>query len=275
MIDSAPTAQATLAAVNRSIKSKVDVSSQKAVLVSNARGASPFVFVCDHASNRLPSKYGDLGLSATERLSHIAWDPGALAVSRRLSEILDAPLVQSTVSRLVIDCNRDLDAPDLIWTLSETTRIAANEQIDHAERQYRIDHFHRPFHASVSTLLESRRHAGQETILVCMHSFTPVYHGAARPWPIGLIHGADTRYTQALREALRVQEPDLNVGWNEPYAALKGVTLTLERHGDGRGIDATMIEIRHDEILHPDGVTMWSNQLAHCLEAARLSRRAA
>ena len=86
----------------------MDISGQKAVLVSNARGRSPFVIVCDHASNRIPEKYGDLGLSGTERLSHIAWDPGALAVSHQLSDLLDAPLVQSTVSRIVIDCNRGL-----------------------------------------------------------------------------------------------------------------------------------------------------------------------
>jgi predicted N-formylglutamate amidohydrolase len=253
----------------------VDVSGQKSVIVSNARGQSPFVIVCDHASNRIPAKYGDLGLSATARLSHIAWDPGALAVSRALSETLDAPLVQSTVSRLIIDCNRDLDAPDLIWTLSETTQIAANENLDEQERQYRIERFHRPYHASIETLLEARRHAGQETILVCMHSFTPVYHGEARPWPIGVIHGADPRYTQAVFEALQADEPGLNIGWNQPYAALNGVTLTLEKHGDGRGLDATMIEIRNDEILEPAGVALWSSRLARCLEAARLARREA
>ena len=253
----------------------MDVSGQKAVLVSNARGASPFVIVCDHASNRIPAKYGDLGLGPAERLSHIAWDPGALAVSRHLSDLLDAPLVQSTVSRLIIDCNRGLDAPDLIWTLSEATRIAANEDLEAHERQYRIDHFHRPYHASIETLLEARRHAGQETILVCMHSFTPVYNGVARPWPIGLIHGVDTVYTKALFDALKTDEPGLNVGWNEPYAALNGVTLTLERHGDGRGLDATMIEIRNDEILEPAGVTLWSSRLARCLQTARVARKGA
>ena len=253
----------------------MDVGGQKAVLVSNARGTSPFVIVCDHASNRIPAKYGDLGLSQTERLSHIAWDPGALSVSRRLSELLDAPLVQSTVSRLIIDCNRDLDAPDLIWTLSEATRIAANDDLTAEERQYRIDHFHRPYHASVETLLESRRHAGRETILVCMHSFTPIYHGVQRPWPIGLIHGVNTDYTRALFDALKADAPELNVGWNEPYAALNGVTLTLEKHGDGRGLDATMIEIRHDEILEPAGVTLWAGRLAHCLETARVARKGA
>lgn len=253
----------------------MDVGEQKSVLVSNARGRSPFVIVCDHASNRIPARYGDLDLSATERLSHIAWDPGALAVSRALSDMLDAPLVQSTVSRLIIDCNRDLNAPDLIWTLSEATRIAANEDLDAAERQYRIDHFHRPYHASIETLLEARRHAGQQTVLVCMHSFTPVYHGAVRPWPIGLIHGADDRYTRALFGALKAEEPGLNIGWNQPYAALNGVTLTLEKHGDGRGLDATMIEIRHDEILEPTGVALWANRLARCLQTARLARQGA
>ena len=233
------------------------------------------MLVCDHASNRIPSKYGNLGLSQIERVSHIAWDPGALAVSRALSEKLDAPLVQSTVSRLIIDCNRDLDAPDLIWTMSEATRIAANENVHPDERTFRINHYHRPYHASIETLLEARRHAGMETILVCMHSFTPVYHGVPRPWPIGLIHGLDQRYTRAVYDALKTDDPDLNVGWNEPYAALNGVTLTLEKHGDGRGLDATMIEIRHDEILEPAGVAMWSNRLAHCLQTARIAHRGA
>ena len=233
------------------------------------------MLVCDHASNRIPSKYGSLGLSQIERVSHIAWDPGALAVSRALSEKLDAPLVQSTVSRLIIDCNRDLDAPDLIWTMSEATRIAANENVHLDERTFRINHYHRPYHASIETLLEARRHAGMETILVCMHSFTPVYHGVPRPWPIGLIHGLDQRYTRALYDALKTDDPDLNVGWNEPYAALNGVTLTLEKHGDGRGLDATMIEIRHDEILEPAGVAMWSNRLAHSLQTARVAHKGA
>lgn len=253
----------------------MDVSAEKSVQVLNARGRSPFVIVCDHASNRLPAKYGDLGLTPAERVSHIAWDPGALAVSRALSESLDAPLVYSTVSRLIIDCNRDLDAPDLIWTLSEATRIAANENLDAAERQYRIESFHRPYHTAIETLLEARRHAGQDSVLVCMHSFTPVYHGVARPWPIGLIHGVDTHYTQALLEALEAEPADLNIGWNEPYAALNGVTLTLEKHGDGRGLDATMIEIRNNEILEPAGVALWAGRLARCLEAARLARKEA
>jgi len=244
----------------------------------NAGGSSPFVFVCDHASNRIPDGYGDLGLSAIDRLRHIAWDPGALAVSLQLTDLLDAPLVHSTVSRLVIDCNRTLGAPDLIAPVSELTEIPGNRGIGDNERARRLADFHAPFHAMIEALLDRRASEGRETILVAMHSFTPVYKGVSRPWPIGVIHGVDTSFTRHFFEALKTGEPGLNVGWNEPYAALNGVTFTLEHHGDGRGLPSTMIEIRHDEILEPEGVARWASLVARCLTAARnttLERRQA
>lgn len=235
----------------------------------NPNGGSPFVLVCDHASNRFPERYGNHGLTPHQRLMHIAWDPGALAVAMELADLLDAPLIHSTVSRLVIDCNRDVNAIDLIPVVSERTDIRANVGISAEERQYRIDNFHIPFHAAIEATLDRRRAAGRESILVAVHSFTPTYKDVVRPWPVGLIHGADERFTRALFEALRQDDPCLNVGWNEPYSARNGVTLTLEHHGDGRGLSATMIEIRHDEILEPPGIAHWAARLARCLERAR------
>lgn len=242
------------------------------VLVFNAAGRAPFVLACDHASNRFPDRYGDLGLTAHQRLMHVAWDPGALAVALQLSELLDAPLIASTVSRLVIDCNRDHDASDLIPTVSERTDIPGNQGIGDTERAERIGAFHAPFHAALETVLDARRAAGTETLLVTVHSFTPVYKDVRRPWPIGLIHGRDERFTAALRDALARDDAGLNIGWNEPYSALNGVTYTLEHHGDGRGLEATMIEIRHDEILEPEGVRRWAARLARCLTAAHGAR---
>ncbi len=239
-----------------------------AVSVINAEGRSPFVLVCDHASNFIPSEFGDLGLTRAERESHIAWDPGAMAVSKKLVELLDAPLVASKVSRIVIDCNRDIDAPDLIWTLSEATPVPGNLNLTAAERQSRIDRFHTPFHAAIDDLLNARASSGQRTVLVCMHSFTPIYLGIARPWEIGLIHGTGQRYSRALLAQLEQIAPDVLIGWNEPYAALNGVTLTLEKHGDGRGLDATMIEIRNDEIVDNAGVGVWAERLAAALVSA-------
>lgn len=237
----------------------------------NAQGKGPFAIVVDHASNRIPPRWGDLGLAPSERIRHIAWDPGALAVSLRLSELLDAPVVHSTVSRLVIDCNRDLDAPDLVPTISELTEIPGNAALGADDRHWRIASAHAPFHGAIDRLLDARKAANLPTILVCMHSFTPSYKGVARPWPIGLIHARDERYTAALREALAAEDAALDIGWNQPYSALNGVTYTLEHHGDGRGLDATMIEIRHDGILEPNGVAHWADRLARCLELARVA----
>jgi predicted N-formylglutamate amidohydrolase len=238
------------------------------VEVTNARGRSPFVLVCDHASHQIPAKYGDMGLTDEERLSHIAWDPGALSVSMGLSARLDAPLVASRISRLVIDANRDTTSPGLFWTLSEATRIAANENLPEAERLHRIDAYWRPYHAAIEDVLESRLRQGRGTILVCVHSFTPVFLGVARPWRIGLIHGRDERYTRALQGALAAAEPGLEIGWNEPYSALTGVTYTLEHHGDARGLAATMLEIRNDEIRDAAGVERWVDRLARALPMA-------
>ena len=238
----------------------------------NAEGRSPFAIVCDHASNRIPLRLGDLGLPATERIRHIAWDPGALGVSLRLGDLLDAPVVHSTVSRLVVDCNRFTDSPTLMAEVSESTDIPGNKSLSEAERAERIARYYMPYHDAIDRLLAARKAAGLETILVCMHSFTPTFMGATRPWPIGLLPAPDESYTRALLAALKAELPDMNIGWNEPYAAAKGVSYTVDHHGEG--LAATMIEIRHDEILEPNGVALWADRLARCLEQARVALEA-
>ena len=237
----------------------------------NAQGAGPFALVCDHASNRIPPQYDDLGLSPSDRVRHIAWDPGALAVSMRLTELLDAPLVHSTVSRLVIDCNRFTDSETLIASVSEDTEIPSNQRISAAERAERIFRYHRPFHEAIDELLAARDAAGRETILVCIHSFTPVFRGVHRPWPVGVLPPEDERFSRALYDALCDEVPQAEIGWNEPYATGQGYSYTVEPHGRGR--DATMIEIRHDEILEPNGVALWADRLARTLEGVRNMRR--
>lgn len=244
-------------------------------LTLNAGGRAPFVLICEHASNRLPPGYGDFGLTPHQRLMHIAWDPGALAVALRMSEQLDAPLVQSTVSRLVVDCNRGPDAVDLIPVISERTEIPANVGISAGERAARIAAFHAPFHAMLATLLDKRQAEGAETMLVMIHSFTPTYLGVERPWPIGLMPGLDERPTRAFEQALRNDDPALNVGWNQPYSSQVGVTYTLELHGDARQLPAVMIELRQDQVLEPPGVEAWSGRLSRALVAAHAALKAA
>ena len=78
------------------------------------------LFVCEHASNHFPKQFGDLGLDDVARQSHVAWDPGALALTRLLAERFDASLVAGGVSRLLYDCNRPPEAASAIPQRSES-----------------------------------------------------------------------------------------------------------------------------------------------------------
>jgi predicted N-formylglutamate amidohydrolase len=237
--------------------------------VENAEGQGAFLLVCDHASNRIPERYAALGLSPNERVAHIAWDPGALAIGRELGRLLDAPLIHTMFSRLVIDCNRSLEAADLIPATSEDTGIPGNADLGAEEIGRRISEFHEPYHRAIDALLDRRAEEGRQTIVVAVHTFTPVYRGTRRPWRIGIIQGANSAFSRRLDDALSEDDDDLEAGWNEPYSAADGVTYTLERHADRRGLEGTMIEVRNDEVLEPQGVHAWARRLARCLNAAR------
>lgn len=240
------------------------LASPEAVRVTNPGGSSPFVLTCDHASNFLPPEFGTLGLAAGQLCRHIAWDPGALPVASRMAEALDATLVETRISRLVIDCNRPLDAPDLVPPVSETTVIPGNAGLSPQQRASRIALSWQPFHDAVERIVDNRLARGLETRLVSVHSFTPVYKGKSRPWHIGIIHDEDRRLASLLIAALQ-RLAGVNVGVNEPYSPADRVYFTLERHARSRGLPCAMIEIRNDEIADEAGQRKWAARLSTIL----------
>lgn len=241
------------------------------VEVINGEGRGRIVLACDHASNFLPAEYGTLGLDPSELQRHIAWDPGALPVALEMAQRLDAPLVASSVSRLIVDCNRPVEAHDLIPELSESTIIPGNREIDSAERSRRIALAHAPFHDAIDALLDQREAAGRESWLVTVHSYTPVYRGIPRPWEIGIIHDEDERIAAALIAGLRAV-PGLTVGVNQPYSPADRVYYTLERHARARGIPCAMIEIRNDEITNDASQRNWAEMLASILSTLEAAK---
>ncbi len=242
---------------------------QLVAVIENPEGRSSILLICEHASNHLPARYGTLGLGPDELESHIAWDPGALGVARELSRLLDAPLIHATVSRLVLDLNREPSAPDSIWTLSERTTIPGNLDLDEEERAYRVREVYDAFHNAVDDFANARMVQDQLGAVVSIHSFTPVYRDVPRPWQIGLIYNHDDRYARSVEAGLK-QDPALTVGMNEPYSPADRVFHTLERHAEKRGLPPLMIEIRNDLIRTQDGQASWANRLAPLLrEGAR------
>lgn len=227
--------------------------------------AQGFIILCDHAESRLPAAYGTLGLPRQELERHIAYDPGARAVTMGLAERLGAPAVMSTFSRLLIDPNRSEDDPTLIMRLSDGAIVPGNHHVDAAERARRLARYHAPYHAEIERIIERSMAAGIVPVLVSVHSFTAVWRGRGRPWQIGILWDADPRLARPMVEKLAA-DPELVVGDNEPYSGAL-IRDTMYRHGTGRGLAHGLIELRQDLISDAAGAEAWVDRLAPILEA--------
>lgn len=240
-------------------------SGPPAVSVVNEGGASPYVLLCEHASNFIPESHAGLGLGPRDLGRHIAWDIGAAEVARGLARLLDAPLFLSGYSRLLIDCNRPPGAPTSIPARSEDTGIPGNRDLDAAERARREAAFFAPFHAAVARHLDRRAAEGRPTAVVGVHSFTPVFLGVARPWHVGVLYAGAARFGRALVERLGAY-PGPPVGDNEPYRIEpEEHDYTVPVHGDARGLDAALIEVRQDLVSDATGAEAWAERLAAAL----------
>lgn len=230
----------------------------------NAEGTSPFLLTSDHYGRVLPRALGDLGIAESELVRHIGWDIGIAGVAERLARLLDAHLIAQRYSRLVIDCNRPPSAVSSIPVISEATAIPRNEGISDGEREARRREIFEPYHDRIDAAIDARLHDKRPTVLVSLHSFTPVYAGVARPWHIAALYNRDTVLPQLLLKHLRA-EGDLVVGDNEPYAVSDLTDYTIPVHGEGRGLVNTGIEIRQDLITDHTGQQQWAERLARIL----------
>lgn len=231
------------------------------VEVVNEAGQSRYVLVCEHASNWVPPEYAGLGLPAAELSRHIAWDIGAAQMARRLSERLDAPLILAGASRLLIDLNRPLGSAGSIPERSEATAIPGNLRLDPAERIRREARWFHPFQTAVTRVLDAR--AGRETVVLGIHSFTPVYLGQPRPWQAGVLYRHSATFGAWLVQRLGGQAAA--IAHNQPYQIEDDSDYTVPIHGEARGLDAVLIEVRQDLIGTETAAIGWGDRLATAL----------
>lgn len=236
-----------------------------AVTAVNEEGASPYLLICEHASNYIPARYGGLGLASGDLVRHIAWDPGAADLARQLSGLLDAPLFLSGYSRLLIDCNRPPGSPSSIPVRSEDTEIPGNRGLAPAEIAHRVAAYFTPFQKWIARVLDARSAAGRPSAILGVHSFSPIFCGARRVWHVGVLHGRATALASRLLEGFR-RDPRLVVGDNEPYRIEPDEDYTVPVHGDARGIPAALIEVRNDLLVGASDIDSWASRIARILE---------
>jgi predicted N-formylglutamate amidohydrolase len=233
------------------------------VLVLNPEGRSNVVVVCEHASRFIPPEFENLGLDDLVRQSHIAWDPGALGVAHGLAKCLDAKLIASNVSRLVVDCNRPPSARDAMPERGETMDVPGNMNLTAAQRDKRTSRYYDPFHASLGAAIA----AIQDPIVVTVHSFTRIFHGTPRNVEIGILHDTDDRLANTMKQ-IAPSHTNLKVAINDPYGPEDGVTHTLKEHAIKVGHLNVMLEIRNDLIADAQSQDAMATCLAKWLSNA-------
>lgn len=222
---------------------------------------------CDHASREIPAELHDLGLPASELARHIAWDIGAAGVAEALADIFDAPAILSPVSRLVVDCNRQLNAPDLIPERSDGTAIPGNLNLTPEDRALRVERWFEPYHAAVESIFLERERRGIASIALSIHSMTNNMAGNHRPWQISFSSHDDRRLVEPMIEILR-RSNDIEVGDNQPYSMDPAVDFSTPFHAVRRNLPYLQVEFRQDEVADAAGQLRWAQRLARALTEA-------
>lgn len=225
-----------------------------------------WLVLCDHATNRIPAELGDLGLPREELERHIAYDLGALPLAKAIAARLSSPLFWHAWSRLVVDPNRYPTCRECVIPHSDLTVVPANQGLCEARRAERIARYHAPYHAAIRTHLDAAAAAGEQPVLLAIHTMTPMKREDQRPRHmqtavLRLEDDSGKRLAGPLIEQLRGQ--GLTVGDNDPYSAieLKSMGYTLDHHGRQRGLPHLLIEVRQDLLEQAPAIEVWADRL--------------
>ena len=185
------------------------------------------VVSCEHAGHRVPARYRHLFAGHQGVLeSHRGWDPGTLRLGKFFSWQLSAPLVATTITRLLVEPNRSPRHPALF---SEFSAVLPPEERKRLVREYYVPH-----REKVEVLVSEEIARKHVVIHLGMHSFTPVWGAQVRRADVGLLYDPKRPGERALcsawQAALRAGHPELVVRKNYPYrGAADGLTTYLRK----------------------------------------------
>ena len=204
---------------------------------------------CEHGGNRVPADHAPLFKTLQAALqTHRGLDFGALLMARELAAAFHAPLVHSTVTRLLVDLNRSVGHRRLHAEPVREAPAAVRERI--------LAGHYRPYRAEVEAAVQAAVARGQRVVHVSSHSFTPELDGEVRSADIGLLYDPRRAGEVALaarwKTALNEVAPTLRVRRNYPYEGRNdGLTSSLRRaHGPGVYVGVE-IEVNQATVFGP------------------------
>lgn len=221
----------------------------------NPDAPSPTLLICEHAGFKIPAPWGRLGLPDAAFDTHYAGDIGADRLARAIAEEHGMPALLGRYSRLFLDYNRRPGDWDCIRPDMGGIPIPGNRGIDEGERRLRET----IARASLEAAIEND--IGRRSLVISLHTFTPVFGGVDRPWEIGLLWRDDDRLAAALRDAVAARLAGVHLGMNEPYDWRGVEAFTLQRHALPRNLPCLYLEIRNDLLGDEGNVRRFASAL--------------
>ena len=225
------------------------MNSHENVTVKSGNDCVPILLTCEHANNLVPEEYNNLGLSEEDLNTHWSIDLGILNVFNAAQKDLRCMAIHSNYNRLLVDLNRPATSIQLSRAIIGTglpndrfREVPGNQDLSLKEKQKRLEQYYRPFHQTIDTLGDQlvARH-GDYTLIVSLHSFTPVFGTEKRDFDIGLVFHHETLLISVLYEFLTSH--GLKVRFNEPYSGKQGLNFSPYAHGLSLGCRQIELEI--------------------------------
>lgn len=222
---------------------------QPYTLVNEGR-IGPFIFSCEHASNRLPAEIRVTTKDQHFLQTHWGWDIGAENVTRHLVKATDSQGILATHSRLWIDLNRSLDRTDLIRLETDGHPLSFNHNLSNHDEQERLQQVYVPFHTAYNELVARRCQDSRSVTLISIHSFTPVWNGSVRTMDIGVLF--DECEELGTKLAALLKKEGLFVEVNAPYTGRGGLMFSVEDKGKRHRCPHLELEINQALICTPE-----------------------
>lgn len=216
---------------------------------SKIPAVTTLMITCEHGGNRVPASYRHLFRSCRTLLeSHRGFDTGALVMAKALARNFSAPLLTSTVSRLVVDLNRSIGHRNL--------HVDAIRTLPAAIRQEIIEHYYHPYRTDAERLVAQGIARRGRVIHISCHSFISSLNGVVRDADIGLLYDPARQGESALcalwKSVLKAVAPDLKVRRNFPYQGRNdGLTATLREEFPADAYIGIELELNQKNLVAP------------------------
>ncbi len=228
------------------------------------------VLSCEHGGNHVPEEYFPLFIEAREILiSHLGWDPGALALLQEMAKVGVDYTQYSETTRLLIDLNRSLFKRTLFSEYTRTLGISEKQKI--------IKQYYEPFREDFRDAISDLLNACSFVFHVSVHSFTPVIHGEFRNADIGLLYnpefGKEKELAIRWRKMINAAMPQLRVRMNYPYTGKNGGHVFALRQQFGHEYYAGIeLEINQKYAYNTDFMKMMSGVFEKLLAAINFTQ---